>query len=171
MITAISPAIANEAPVKPEPPKPTMTIDECMTVLAGLEALDGYTTIIKEGKPDAQVVVRSYVFGNGALRDDIAQNLTALRDVRRSTQETQNAIVKEIGKGANDIPAQIMGPDGKQLISNPDYVEYVRQVNQLTAKPCNAIPVPIRLKDLKLDINEIPNSTISNLGKILVRDK
>ena len=98
-------AFAAEAPVKQDTtPKPAgMTIAECTTVLAGLEALDGYQTVINEGKPNVQVVARSYVFGNGTMRADIAHDISALRDVRHTAQEAQQAIFRELAKGAPEI--------------------------------------------------------------------
>lgn len=159
-------AFAAEAPVKPELPKSDMTIDECLVVLSGLESLDGYQTVVNEGKPNVQVVNRSYVFGNGVLRADIAHDITALRDVRKAAQESQQGIFKEVAKGAPDIPQTVAGADGKEH-PNPLYAEYIRQLNQATGKPCSAIPTHISIKDLKLETNEIPGSVLSALDKML----
>lgn len=163
-------AFAAEAPVKQDTmPKPAgMTIAECTTVLAGLEALDGYQTVINEGKPNVQVVARSYVFGNGTLRADIAHDISALRDVRHTAQEAQQAIFRELAKGATEILQTVADQAGKEH-PNQVYAEYVRELNEATDKPCLAILTRINLKDLKLEVNEIPGSALSNIDKILDR--
>lgn len=154
-------ASAAQAPVKtdaavPEPSK--LTISQCLQVLAGVRALDGFQIVVNEGKPNVQIVTRAYSFGNGALREDIARDISALTAVQKTSQESQQSIFKEIAKDQTEIKP-----------GTPDFAEYAKQITDATAKPCDARLTRIKIKDLKLDVNEIPGSDLSNLDPILDR--
>lgn len=135
-----------------------LTINDCLVILSGLNALDGHQVIVNAGKANESTLQLPYEFGNGALRGDIADNIAALTIVQRTSQDAQSKIFYDVAKGETEIK-----PGTQQGI------EYDKQLRELTARPCSAQLKKIKTSDLKLDKNEIPASVLAALDKI--RDK
>lgn len=153
-------AAAAQSPAKTDPPKPPaeLTLNDCLTLLPGLNGLDGRTYVVNAGKATEQAVTLPYEFGNSRLRLDIARNIAQLVAVQRDADQVRQKIFMEVGKGAPEIKP-----------GSPESVEYDRQLRELTARPCGVTLARIKAKDLKLDKNEIPGSVIGALDKILDR--
>lgn len=155
----IVPAFAQVAPVKQDvssamnPDK--LTINDCLIVLNGLNALDGHSVIINAGKPNETVITQSYEFGNGSLRGDIAENIALLTAIQKTSQEAQQKIFNDVAKGETEIKP-----------GTPKAIEYDRQLKELIGRPCLAPIKKIKFGDLKLDKNEIPSSVLATLDKI-----
>lgn len=152
-------AFAQAAPVKQEPSaaiNPSgLTLNDCLTVLTGLNALDGYQVVVNAGKPNEQVIVRSYEFSNGDLRGDIADNIATLTAIQKTAQEAQAQIFRDVAKGETEIKP-----------GTPQVTEYDRQLKELTTRSCSAQLKKIKTSDLKLNKNEIPGSVLAALDKI-----
>lgn len=158
-IAGAGPAIAQQAPVKTTGLLDTgLTINDCLLILQGMNAIDQREVVVQAGKPNEQVVRQSYEYGNGALRLAISRNISVLTGVQRDAQAAQQRIFVEVVKGAPDIKP-----------GTPEAIEYDRQLRELTSKPCQVDLVRIKDADLKLDRNEIPAAVLSNLDKIRER--
>lgn len=154
---AVTAAAAAEAPVKPTPglPDTGLTVNECLTILSGLNALDGRQVVVSAGKPDEKVINLSYDFGNAKLRMDIAHDMAVLGAIQRDSQTAQQGIFLEVGKGADIKPG------------TPEYANYDKQLKDLVDRPCHAALARIKAADLKLDRNDIPGSVLAAIDKIL----
>jgi hypothetical protein len=158
-ITAFSIAAAFSA----EPPKLTLTINECLLALQGFNAIDEHLIVIGE-KPHEQTVKQSYEYGPGGFRINVlAHNIHALTQVQQDAQAEQQKIFRDIlakmppvnGKPAAEIPA-----------GTPEAMEYDAKLRDLTSAPCTADLVHFRDADLHLDKNELPAWALSNLEKL-----
>lgn len=164
----VCPVLASEAPVKKESiTEPKFTRAECLTILSGLNALDGYQTVVNAGKPNEHAITKAYEFGNAKLRTTIRDNIVALSSVQEVNNKVQQDTVKELAGEDGIITPTIIGSNGKDSVINPKYTEYVKKVNESQQLPCPAILAHISISDLKLDKNEIPGSVLSALDKIL----
>lgn len=150
-------SLLNGTPLLAEEPAP-ITINDCLTILSGLNSLDGRMVVVNAGKPSEQVINQAYEFNNGALRGDIADNIAALTIVQRTAQEAQGKITLDIAKGDPEIKP-----------GTPKALEYDRQLRELVARPCGIPLKRVKTSDLKLDRNEIPASVLAAIDKI--RDK
>lgn len=159
---AFAGAHAQQAPVQQDPvaamtaPKDKMTIQECLSVLAGLQALDGRRVIVSAGKPTEGAETISYKF-SGKLRDTISHNIYQLSQVQQEGQAANRRILNEVGKG-NPV-----APGSKEAI------ELDSRLSDYMARPCKADLEHIRDADLRLDENDIPGSVLALIYKI--RDK
>ena len=152
-----SPSIAAALRTAGIPPQPgALTVAECLTILGGLNQLDGHQVVINAGKPNESVVTVSYVFGNAALRRIIQEDIVALQSVQKTAQTLQIAIFKENVK------------DGTEIKPNtPEMEAYNKQINDASIAACPANVTHIRLADLKLEQNEIAGTILAALDKIL----
>lgn len=155
-------ALAQQAPVQQDPvtaitaPKDKMTVQECLGVLAGLQALDGRRVIVSAGKPSEAAETIAYKF-SGKLRDTISHNIFLLSQVQQEGQAANRRIQNEIGKG------NAIAPGSKEAI------ELDGRLSDYMARPCKADLEHIRDADLRLDENDIPGSVLALIYKI--RDK
>lgn len=157
-IGAAGAATAAEAAIDHGPSimTPTHTVGECLTIYEGLKGLDGHIVLIHEGKPDESTFIKSYQFDNAELRSAIASDLAALDNVKTIHDRVKQSIFKEIvGEGYQ------IKQDTKEMVL------YQKRVYESEQLPCEAVLTRIRLKDLKLDKNEIPGTILAALDKIL----
>jgi hypothetical protein len=171
---AIIPAVAAQAPVKQDPaealnPAKT-TLFDCLTILVGLNEIDGKRQIIvNAGKPNEQVVETVYEFGNGRLRQDIARNISLLSIVQRDQQQAAQKVLMEISGGKGELRPP---PDSASADDKAEYlrrtVEYDRQMKELTSRACPIDGLTrIKASELKLDKNEIRAGALAAIDKIL----
>lgn len=139
------------------PPPSTLTVNDCLVILQGLNGLDLHQVVVNQGKPNEQVAMIPFEFGSARLRLTIGHNLAELGAVQRDAQAAQQKIQAEIGKGGEIKPG------------TPANLELDRQVRDLLTQPCRASIDHIQGADLKLDKNEIPGSVLGALDKILDR--
>lgn len=135
-----------------EPAK--MTIGQCLTVLAGLNSLDGKQELTKDGT----AIVTPYQFGSAKLRLAIQQNVARLNDLQQGVQKVQQEIFREVAGNATEIKP-----------NTAEFVRYQKMILDAQQEPCNIELQRINAADLKLDKNEIPGSVLGALDKILDR--
>jgi hypothetical protein len=163
----IGAASAAEAPVqKPAAPQSSLTLNDCLLILQGLQAIDEHIVIIGK-EPNQQLVKQSYEYGPGGFRlNFLAHNIRVLTDLQQTAQAEQQKILRDIlakMPPKDDKPATEIPP------GTPDALEYDRRLRELTGAPCIAELTHFREHDLKLEKNELPGSALANLDKI--RDK
>ena len=144
-LTLSTPALAAEK----------ITINQALTVLGGLRALDGHQVIIKTGTPPQDaVVVQPWEFGSGVLRLKIANDISILSAVEAKQDAIRKSIILEISK---DKPKDYTIQAG-----TPEMDEFMRQYNDLLAQPADGTQdlAHIGAAELKLDRNEIPPGTL-----------
>lgn len=163
---AAAPAIAQQAPVKPDPAPATnpdkLTIRECLGVLAGLNALDGQRVIVARGKPTESVENVSYKFGTntdraGKVRDAISHNIFMLGQVQQEAQSANRREQRAIGKGEEIKPG------------SKENVEFDGRMAEYTERPCNVDLDHIPVADLRLGENDIPGSILALLWRMIDR--
>jgi hypothetical protein len=166
-----APALADDAKVKPTPPPPAeFTMNDCVTILQGLRGLDGYTVVVNQGKPNESTFLQSYKFANATLRADIAHDIAQVQDLPNQVEKIRQQVLLEITNGK----AQLDPPDPKSSQAVRDAYEkqvasYNKQLVALGESPCHAQLVHIKAADLRLDVNEIPNTVLAAIDKILDR--
>ena len=137
-------------------PPAEFTMNDCVTILGGLRGLDGFQIVLNAGKPNESAVPQSYKFGNATLRSDIGQDIARLTDIPNQVEKSRQQIFSEIAKGAADIKP-----------NTAEMTEYSKQLVALGESPCRVTLIRIKAADLKLDVNEIPGTTIAALDKVL----
>jgi hypothetical protein len=159
-LIGIATAFAAEAPVKSELVTTSngLTIQDCLTVLTGLQNLDGHWVIINAGKPNEDAKLISYVFENATLRGVIRDDIAALTNVQTTQQHVEQDIYREIAG------EKIKIEDGTKEV-----LLYNQKVFESKQRPCTAILTRFSIKDLKLDKNEIPGSILGAIDKIMDR--
>lgn len=143
-----APVLADDAP--------KLTMNDCVTILQGLQQLDGHQVILNEGKPNESTVQQPYRFGSATLRLDIGQNIARLTPLTALIEKTRQQIFSEVAKGSADIKP-----------GTPEMAEYSKQLVALGESACPVALIPLKGADLKLDVNEIPGTVLAALGKIL----
>lgn len=136
-----------------------LTTGQALAMLAGLRNLDGHQVVTKQNGQDVSIVV-PWNFGNGALRLSIAANISLLGLVETANEKALAQIRSEVFKGQ---PAR----EG-----SPEMAEFTRQFNEMMARPVpGALEKLERIKAsaLKLDVNEIPGTTLFAIDLILDR--
>lgn len=135
-----------------EPAK--LTIGQCLTILSGLNALDGKQEMTKDGT----AITTAYQFGSAKLRLAIQQNVARLNDLQQGLQKVQQEMFREVAGDATEIKP-----------NTPEFIRYQKMVLDAQQQPCNIELQRISAADLKLDKNEIPGSVLGALDKILDR--
>lgn len=170
-------AFGAEAPVeKPVGPPASMTINDCLLVLQGLQAIDEHIVIIGNA-PNQQTVKQSYEYGGNFRMNFLAHNIRVLTAVQQDAQAEQQKILRNIL--AKMPPVQEKDKEGKPTnkehpateisAGTPEAVEYDKRLKELTGAPCLTDLTHFKDSDLKLDKNELPGWALANLEKI--RDK
>lgn len=161
-MTGFTPAIAAEAAVQKDPVtagENGMTIQDCIGIMVGLNALDaGYRYIVAQGKPTESVETIKFKLPNN-VRDAMSHNLFVLGQVQQESQAANRRIQLEI---IGDKPDPIKDGSKELLIFNNRIAEY-------TARPCNVTLDHIRDADLDRAHNDIPSSVMALLTKIIDR--
>jgi hypothetical protein len=154
-----SPAMAAQADANTSkiPAPDALTINDCMTALTGLTALDGYKVIANAGKPTEEVVLAHYKFARGTVQFDIGHDLSMLQALQKETQAASTKIVQALGNGKDLAPG------------TPEYLEWDRQLKEMLAKPCGLSLTHIPMSDLKPDENNYPGSVLGALDRIIDR--
>lgn len=147
-------AVALAGPAQAEEPAKLLTVQECLTVLAGLNGLDGRTEMTKDNTP----VQVPYQFGSAKLRLAIQQNIARLNDLQQGLTKVQQEMFREVAGTATEIKP-----------NTAEMVRYQKMVLDAQQQPCNINLQRIKADDLKLDKNEIPGSVLGALDKILDR--
>jgi hypothetical protein len=147
-------ALSSPAPAA----EPELTIDDCLTILVGLNGLDGHQALTR----DNTVVVLSYKFENAKLRGIIQENIAALGAVQSNLQKVQQQIFKEVAGSKFELRPDAADPAERALLQ-----QYQKQALDARQGPCKATLSRISLNDLRLDKNEIPGSILAALSKIL----
>jgi hypothetical protein len=160
-------ACAAEAPAqKPAGPPASMSINDCLLVLQGLNAIDEHMVVIGKS-PNEQIVKQSYEYGPGGFRLNVlAHNIRVLTAIQQDAQTEQQKILRDI---LNKMPPKDGKPAVEIAAGTPEAIEYDKRLKELTAGPCLADLAHFKEPDLKLDKNELPGWALANLDKI--RDK
>jgi hypothetical protein len=149
LVFGIVPAFAGESAV-------SLTMSECLSIHAGLNALDQYTVVVKENGQEKSIS-KQYKLGNARMT--VALDMSALKSVADAAEKARTGLITEIGQG-KDI--KIGTPEGKK---------FTDQMQQWLDSPCSVKPGHIKLADLKIGDgdgeNPIPPSVISALLPIL----
>ena len=122
----------------------SMTIGEASDIFEGLTALDGYKDVCKDGGNEKECV-KHYKFAPGALTS-IALDLTALRPIKISFDQSRNALIAQYGGTVADKDKAAWLVDEEKLRS---------------AKAPQIVFSPLSQKDLNLDSNPIPPSVLA----------
>lgn len=154
------PAAAEQAPVKQLPVEAGengMSINDCLGILAGLNAIDaGARVIIAQGKPTESVETIRFKFPT-KVRDAISHNLFVLGQVQQEAQAANRRAQLEVGKG------ETIKPGSREAL------EFDQRMADYTARPCKVELDHVRDADLDLEHNDVPSSIMALLTKI--RDK
>lgn len=162
-IAFMSPAAANDAPVKP------LTNADAISLISALRALDGHQQVVKLNGQDAVVIV-PWEFKSAALRIKLSRDLDKLAPIEHSVNEGQNGIVRELLKTIPDNKDGIKPSSINQ--SMPQWVDYEKQYNEMLNAPAliDGDLFHFKASELKLDVNEIPGSTLAGLHPIMDDD-
>lgn len=153
-------ALAVLAAVPAAAQKIAMPVSQAIQVLGALRNLDGHQVIIKSNGVET-VVNQPWTFGSGSVRLAIANDIVVLEGVFAAVEKTRLGIIGEITKGKEP---------GFQIQPNsPEMTEFLRQYNEALIAPAVGVDRLVRIKtvDLRLDVNEIPVTTLSTLLSIL----
>lgn len=166
LTAAIGAAHAAEAPITEKKIPSSMTINDCLLILQGMQAIDEHIVVVGK-EPNQQLVKQSYEYGPGGFRlNFLARNIRMLTDLQQTAQAEQQKILRDI---LNKMPQK----DGKAPTEiqpgTDEATEYDKRLRELTGAPCLADLAHFKESDLKLDKNELPGSALANLEKI--RDK
>lgn len=135
-----------------------LTVRQSLQALQGLKGLDGRQVVVKMNGQDT-AIMKHWDFGSGALRLAIANDLSILTQVEQTTEKARISLIKSIAK------------DGSLTIepNTREYAEFLRQWEQILDQPAPSTGAitKINVKELKLDVNEIPGTTLSALIPIL----
>jgi hypothetical protein len=129
-----------------------MKIREILTAAAALNALDGYTKVVKDGGLDKAVTVPYEFTAN--VRFSIAKNIAALGPVLRTFESSRKALIKQFSDGGNEVPADAMAAFSEAPSELLDRDEEVSSAELSQA-------------DLNLERNPIPPSVIAGLMPLL----
>lgn len=166
VLAIAAPAIAQQAPVKPDPAAAMnpdkLTIRECLGILAGLNALDGRRVIVAAGKATESVETVPYKFGTNPdraskVRSAISHNIFVLGQVQQEAQAANRRAQLAIAKG------QEMKPGSAEAI------EFDRQMTEYTERPCNVALDHIPEADLRAGENDLPGSIGALLWRVIDR--
>lgn len=158
--TAITTAIAAEAPVQKGDVKigeAGMTIQDCLGILGGLNALDaGYRHILQEGKPTESAETVHFKLST-TVHDIMSHDMFVLGQIQQEGQAANRRAQIEI---TGDDP-ELFKPNTKKALI------FDQRMSDYTARPCTVQLDHIREVDLDLKNNDIPSSIRSLLTKIL----
>ncbi len=163
-------ALAQQAPVKKDPPvagaADGLTIQECLGILAGLNALDaGNRRIVSEGKPTESAETIRFKLPP-KVRDAIGHDQFVLGQVQLEAQAANRRAQLEIMDArADKADVSPIKPGTRENLL------FDQRMSDYTAKPCRAELDHIRDADLKSEENDVPGAVKSLLWKILDRDK
>lgn len=128
------------------------TIEQCQLVNIGLQQLDGYDRVVKDGQNE-RVVRQTYNLGPG-LRLSIARNMEKLRRVDASLRQARLGVLQQFSGGESKVP------DG-------NLIAYQAEDRKLMDAPCGEDLIRIKLDELKLSENPVPASVLSVLLPIV----
>lgn len=117
----------------------TIKAGEATALLQAYGALDGYDTIIGEGK-EARVVRTPYAFGSGRTYLRVAKALNALRAVAGEAEQARQALLKPLI------------PEGKSVLTAKDdptaWARYEAGVKEIMASESAVTLDPIDIAEL-----------------------
>lgn len=134
-----------------------LTVRQALQALQGLRGLDGHQVIVKMNGQDT-AIMKSWEFNSGPLRLAIANDLGILTQVEQTTEKARTALIKSIAK------------DGITIEPNTaDYAKFLQEWEKLldAPAPLTGAITKLNAQELRLDVNEIPGSTLSALIPIL----
>jgi hypothetical protein len=157
---AIAVALALASPPSAFAEKPAkLSIRDAIALTSALRNMDGHMVVIRPNGQDATIMI-PWEFGNGSLRQRIANDLAILDPVAANAERVRQAIIQEILKksGAAEIKP-----------ATSDFEEFQRQYNQALDQPAPGTQDLARIKaaELKLDQNEIPVTVLQAMKPIL----
>ena len=133
-----------------------LTVGKCLEIANGLDQLDGYPRVIKDGEKETTVQQQ---YKLGSVRYTIALNMAALKPVRESAERARQQIIVDINGGKTVMP------------NSPEMVRFLAEYQKVLDKPCEVTPGHIKVSDLKLGDgpteNAVPPSVLSVLYPIL----
>lgn len=140
--------VSAHAQVRPETTK--LTIEQADRVLAGLTALDGYDKVIKDGASERTVKVPYDL--TGKLRLLIARDIDALTPAVKRFAKTRQEIVAQATAGKTPDQAEVakVNKSVQELLDSEEQFDLGK----------------IGDTELKLDVNPIPPSVLSQLSPI-----
>lgn len=149
---------AQAAPAKQEAITPGsqagLTLRDCISVLRGLQLLDGRRVIVGAGKSTESAETVPYKFA-GKVRSAISHNLFVLGQVQLEVDSADRRLRAEIGKEIK--------PGSKEEEA------LVGKINEYAERPCKVELDKISDSDLRLDDNEIPGTVLAAIWKIRER--
>lgn len=151
-LCSVGPSGAQTPAAQSQADKDALTIEQALTVSAGLQQLSKYESVDKDGKPYS-----AYYDFSGDLRMVIALNIDLGRKLQSVHQAAQNDLVMQWVD-----PATGVVPETKRNAFN---VESAKLLNS----PSRVGFYHIKFSDLKLDKNPIPAPTLSMIIPIVDR--
>lgn len=134
-----------------------LTVNQSLQALSALRALDGRDVIAK--KDGQETIIRQpWEFQSGPLRLAIATDISLLTQIEQQSERARVDIINSVSKGA-----------GRVEPNTPEYAQFLKQWTEVidAPAPISGSLTRIKAKDLRLDVNEIPGSTLSALVPIL----
>jgi hypothetical protein len=162
LIAFASPCLAQTAPSQPPQDLSKgsgLNVGECLTILAGLQALDGYTVL------DATKTARTLPYELGLTRKAIMADLSAVTAVQDDQRRLQAALFRE---KLHKYASRAAKPDAVEIPPGTvEFDEYNREVDDSLHLPCKAVLTHIGIGELNLAKNEIPGTALAAMDKIL----
>lgn len=118
-----------------------------------LAALDGYEDVVKDGAAE-KVVRRAYKFEPG-LRTSISRNITTLRPLLEGYNKEQSDLLVSITGGTLPAP------------NTPETARFNIESNRVLAVEWKLNLFILRETELKMEVNPIPGTILSNLDPIM----
>ena len=154
----VTPAIAQDA-------KPQLTVEQCLTILSGLKALDcAGQQLGGSCASDA----RQYKLGDARIT--IGENVQAITPVLTAYQRAQQQYMMELPPIPAAEPGKPTPPEVAQMQTDQNKKVIATQIAML-ARPCNVTPGRLKWSDLKIgddaDHNAIPPSVLGAIGAMM----
>lgn len=157
LLTVPDVVFGQAAPAKQEPITPGsqagLTIRDCISVLRGLQLLDGQKVVVAQGRSTESVEVVPYKFA-GKTRSAISHNIFVLGQVQQEIDSADRRFRAEVGKGKPIEPG------------SKEQIELDQRINEYAERPCKVELDRIADSDLKLDENAIPGTVLAAFWKI-----
>lgn len=151
---ALSTILPASAQVQPEPIK--MSLEKAANLLAGLQSLDGWDKVVKDGATER--VVHVHYEMSGRLRMLIARDIDTLAPA-----------ISAFGKARADILTQARAANAGKLPENdtPEAGKALKEIQGLLDGEEQFSLLKIGEAELKLDANPIPPSVLRQLAPLI----
>lgn len=130
-----------------------LTCSQILAARAGLDGLDGYERVIRDGNRERAVLI-SYQFGAG-LRLALARNKNKLQTDCEVFSAKRNRLVAELSAGGAQVPPERMA-------------EFSTRERELQKQAVEVDVAAISIGELQLDQNPITVSVLALIEPLLV---